>query len=398
METTLFRTAVPLIRRSLSAGVQEPRSQAFTTHVLLLTLWMVGGWMAVLAGLWHYQYSDVAGFYAVRHLAAHAFPYVRQPFEYPVLIGMWIWITAWVPGFGGYMLANLIGFWGVAVGILWFLRRLAPETYQWFTVFPLLLVYGFQNWDVLAILPLVAAWWAFEANRPWTTGICLAVGTATKLFPIMAAPVMVYEWWVKGKRGESLSLITGMTLVWIAVNVPFALSNFSGWSLFYRFNALRPAGADLWSVLHLTNSLTTWQANAISFCLVVVAYLWAFSRIRTGASSRSIFVSVLVVFFVVNKVFSPQYILWVFAMAIVGEWPPWTLAVITAGGFLEFANSFGRLLVPIWRTDGETVLSHIVKGFYPFGVAIRYLILAWVGVVGTRHAVKRSGSVSGDLT
>ena len=351
---------------------------------LALSVWIGIGVVVLLPGMHAHvaSYSDWVNLYRARHWARHPLPYLRQAMEYPVLLGWGVWLLTWVPGGEtGFVLANGILMWICAVAIFRGLRQIAPSRAVWWAATPLLIVLATQNWDLWGIVPFVAAFVVYERQRWSWAGVWLAVGTAVKLFPIVAWPFMVYALWKRGERAAAGRLTVAAAAVWLALNLPTLLAAPAGWLWFWRFNALRPLRGDLWTTLHVAGLLTTSQWNAVTLALVMTAAgaaLWGMSR---GLGTRAATAIVLVVFLSLNKVWSPQYMLWVFAVACVAEWPPWTLLVLSVSGLIDWVNLY--LTLPSVRLQrGGTSLLPSWSALYPWGVGFRYVGVVVAAIAG----------------
>ena len=341
---------------------------------LFLTIWIGIGVVMLLPGMQaHFaSYSDWIDLYRSRHWAQHPLPYVRQSMEYPVLLGWTVWALTWVPGGEtGFVLANGLLMWGCAVGIFWGLRRISPRHALWWAATPLLIVLATQNWDLWGILPFIAAWVTYERHRWAWTGAWLAVGTAVKLFPIVAWPFMVYALWKRGEKVAAARLTGAAAAVWLAINLPTLLAAPAGWLWFWRFNATRPPLGDLWTTLRVASLLTTPQWNMLTLLLVLAVAGTALRVMSHGLGPRAATAIVLVVFLTLNKVWSPQYMLWIYAMACVAEWPPWTLAVLSAAGLLDWVNDYLMLLSLLLQRARVHLLTSWPT-VYPWGVGLRY--------------------------
>jgi uncharacterized membrane protein len=374
-----------------SAGVKSPSPRqalgpgaSNQVAYLLLTVWIGLGVLMLLPGMQAHvaSYSDWIYLYRSRHWAQHPLPYLHQAMEYPVLLGWGVWALTWVPGGEtGFVLANGFLMWICAVGIYRNLLRIAPRHAIWWAATPLLIVLATQNWDLWGILPFIAAFVAYERQRWAWTGVWLAVGTAIKLFPVLAWPFMVYALWRRGERRAASRLTLAAATVWAAINLPTLLAAPTGWLWFWRFNAGRPLHGDLWTTFHLAGFLTTPQWNTATLALVLAvagATLRAMSR---GLGPRAATAIMLVAFFILNKVWSPQYMLWVFGMACVAEWPLWTLAVLSASGLLDWVNLYLMLPSPKLHRAAIALLTswHSV---YVWGVRLRYASLALAATGG----------------
>lgn len=343
--------------------------------VLALTVWVGSGSLGLFPGLHTFAtFSDLPALYLARHLADHALPYVHQPIEYPVLLGWWMWITAWAPGGeSGYLAVNVLALWAAGVGVLALLRRVVPAHYHWFGSLPLLLVYGTQNWDLLALLPLVALWDAWERHRPGWTGVWIAVGTATKLFPIIAWPFVALAGWRAGDRRGVVTMTAWAAGLWAVINLPMVLWAPAGWSWFWRFNAVRPAGDDLWSLLGLAQRLSVGQVDGWSLVITLAVAGACLLAMGHGLPARTAMALTFVGFFAVNKVYSPQYTLWVFTAAVLAEWPVWALVMLTVGGLTDWINTYELLLGRYLAAyTGERAQQVFWRPIYPWGLGLRY--------------------------
>ena len=55
----------------------------------------------------------------------------------------------------------------------------------WFALAPTLLIYGFMNWDLLAVAFATGALVAFARRRDGLAGVMLGLGAAAKFYPAM---------------------------------------------------------------------------------------------------------------------------------------------------------------------------------------------------------------------
>lgn len=321
-------------------------------------------------------YSDVPYLYTGRGLAEGWWPYAddggrHQVMEYPVGITYLAWgaagLTRWVAqdgpevaerravapdavwgllGMGAetnsYFLvtALLLGLCGFAA--VWFLARThrhRPWDALPFVLAPTLLLTGLINWDLLAVALVAATLWAWERGRPTTAGVMVGLGTAAKLYPLfLLGPMLVLA---VRRREPGLfwrpALAAGS--VWVLVNAPAYLSSPERWSVFWSFNADR--AADLGSVwLAWGNTLGTPGAigaetiNTASWVFFgVVCLAVAALGLLAPEPPRLAQLGLLVVagFLLVNKVYSPQYVLWLLPLAVMAH-PRWrTLLVWQAG-------------------------------------------------------------------
>jgi uncharacterized membrane protein len=302
----------------------------------------------------HLCYTDVYALYRVEGLDQGRVPYFdARPdgkfVEYPVLTGVWMYATARIStavagdahrgdarGYSTYFWVNQAGFGfliiaaAVALGLLAGWRRALL-----FAAAPTLILHGGVSWDVLAVTPFVLGIYFFARREDALSGLLLGVGAAAKLFPIFALPFLAVQRFREGNRRGALTL-TGAGLGATAlINVPFALGASRGWREFFRLNSQRPADWDsIWYHLqtswHITFKISRLNAiTAFLFVAGVVALLvWQWRRSARGtsflvpgiqtATGVAVFLGI-VWFLMVNKVWSPQYGIWLL--------PFWAFAV-----------------------------------------------------------------------
>jgi hypothetical protein len=203
-------------------------------------------------------YSDVVALHRTEHLEHGRRPYLDpcppdrarpsvEPVcdEYPVLTMYAMWLAARpLTGAGGFLLSNALLL-GVAAGVVAVsLHVLCGKRALWFAIAPTLLVYGFMNWDLLAVAFATAGTLAFLRTRDRLSGALLGLGTAAKLYPVLLAVPFAMERIEQGDRKGVARIVLWTGGVWLAVNLPFALLSSDGWSRFFRLSADRPPDLD----------------------------------------------------------------------------------------------------------------------------------------------------------
>src|SRR5207237_9215966 len=106
--------------------------------------------------------------------------------EYPVLTMYTMRAAAWpANGYESFFYWNAV-FLSIAAGITAFaLYRLAGRRAMYFALAPTLLIYGFVNWDLIAVALATGATLLFLRRRDGWAGALLGLGTAAKLFPVL---------------------------------------------------------------------------------------------------------------------------------------------------------------------------------------------------------------------
>ncbi len=311
-------------------------------------------------------YSDIAYLYTGRGLAEGVIPYQpvkslpaeKRPLtsdqehqfsiEYPVLTGAWMGMTGLIThGIGKspdmsevshdavgsdkrvqydgtlFWAVNAVGFFVVlliALSFLVYAQRRRPWDAALVAASPALALTGMINWDLLVVGCVAGFVWAWSTRRPVWAGIFIGLGTATKLFPLFfLGPLLVL---CLRQRKFDIWLATAAAALgsWLVVNLPVFYWSPDEYLWFWRFNAQRgPDLGSLWLVAsdygHPVSAETLNKASLVIFALACVAIglLGLFARRRP----RLVQLLFLVVasFLLVNKVYSPQYVLWLLPLA-----------------------------------------------------------------------------------
>jgi hypothetical protein len=324
-----------------------------------------------LWSFWHFAYSDIVALYTTRGFYLHLWPYVQVPLEYPPVLGVFVWLASWVPHVGGFLVANAVALTAAAVGGLFIIGRVAGwRAARLWGFSPLLAIYMIYNWDVLGILPYGLAALAYRRGRHLWAGVFVGLGMATKLFPVVLLPFFLVDRWREGDRRGARQVLAGTAVAFVVPNAPFALLNFSGWATFWTFNTTRNASPGFWQWLVGHHLLGIGLVDGLSFLLVGAAALVLAGAVWRGRLSPLLAAALLLTFWLwMNKVYSPQYVIWVlFALAVADavQKTAWMLAVT---GILDF------VLAMLWLATGYSHLPQVsLVGTYlaPVVILVRY--------------------------
>jgi hypothetical protein len=342
----------------------------------------------------HLAYSDTISLYYAFHLANHALPYVHTRVEYPVLTGFFMWLAAWAPGVQDYFLASSLGLLGCALGTTYLLYRL-DHRFGWaFALCPLLLVYGLLNWDLLAIFFMVAGWAQFRAQRYAWAGVLLSLGVWAKFFPIILLFYCVISLLRDPRdRVHARRMVVWAGVVALLVNAPFAVANIGNWDHFFVFNARRGGGGGILYELHLVSTLSIPAVDVLSGVLVVLVVVLLVPQVLRGSSPVAAAAVAFAVLLLVNKVYSPQYMLWLFIFGVLAEWPVWSLVLMSVSGLVDYADAMAALHLSHTHSQAFSWFFHTL---YPWNTALRNssIALALCGGLVRRH---RATLTSGDL-
>ncbi|MEZ5093582.1 glycosyltransferase 87 family protein [Nocardioides sp.] len=374
-------------------------------------------------------YSDLPYLYSLRGFAELEWPYssdeqVRaryQTMEYPVGISYWAYGTAWVThvlagspdvaerysvpvdDLGArddvlrerriFVAVNAVGLGLMALLAAWFLVGVNPRR-PWdaaaFALSPALLLSGLVNWDLLAVMMTAGALWAWARGRPALTGVMVGLGAATKLYPLFLLGGLLVICW-RERRWRELGVATAAAgAAYVVANAPAWVTGWHQWTYFWSFNSDR--GADLGSVWLVVSQATGWVPAPDTINLVSWAFfvLWCLGVLVLGLAApstpRLAQLGFLVVagFLLVNKVYSPQYVLWLLPLAVLAR-PRWRdLLVWQAGEVFYYAMVWfylGEYLAPAgggpagayWIAIAVRVLAEL----YLVAVVVRDILRPW---------------------
>ncbi|OBA60755.1 hypothetical protein A5647_13060 [Mycobacterium sp. 1100029.7] len=196
---------------------------------------------------------------------------------------------------------------------------------------PLLIFQIFTNFDALATGFAMGGLLAWARRKPVLAGVLIGLGAAAKLYPLLfLGPMLVLA--LRTGRFRALGRTAGAAaLTWALVNLPVLLLFPRGWSEFFRLNARR--GDDMDSIYNVVKSFTGWHGfdpklrfwepptvlNAV-VALLFIAGCVAITYIALTAPQRprvaQLLFLVVAAFLLTNKVWSPQFSLWLVPLAV----------------------------------------------------------------------------------
>lgn len=292
----------------------------------------------------HVCYSDIPHLYLERGLAEGAVPYLDDeatPVEYPVLTGGLMWVTAQVArSIGGTDRGDQVRrFFDVNVVILTIcaLATVAaivavagrrPWDAAIFALAPAgLALTAFINWDLVAVALTALALAAWARERPALAGVLLGLGGATKLYPLFLLGPLFLLCVRAGRLREFGQTLGAAVAAWLVVNLPVWLADRDGWGAFYRMNEERgPDFGSVWFALAQTGrewvsgNIDFWSTGLFALGCLGVGVLTVVAP-RLPRVPQVAFL-VIAAFLVTNKVYSPQYVLWLLPLAALAR-PRW---------------------------------------------------------------------------
>ncbi len=333
--------------------------------------------------------------------------------EYPVLTGYFMWgaaaLTSGYLAFAesthvlpvpldvaayftiGAILLSLFYLWAIASTARIARRRIWDTAIM--CAAPLLVVHAFTNWDLLPIGFTAAAMLAWARRRPGLAGILLGLGIAAKLYPVLLLGPLLVLCLRTGKMRSWFKSAAWAAVVWAAINAPIFVSYPQAWAEFFKLNATRGPEWGSWYFLStVVSRFNPWAdaaqhatplLNGLSLALFVLACAaigwFALSARRRPRFAQLAFL-VVAAFLLTNKVWSPQYSLWLVPLVALAlpRWRrvlPWQFAEVAVW----------MLLMLSFSTDAGKNLS-----IHPFAAAavIRDILLIALVVRVVREAMR----------
>lgn len=344
-------------------------------------------------------YSDVPFLYRERGLAEGDLPYRDSDLEYPVLTGVVMQVTAYLAratsdadepdralaeGVRFYELTALLV--GIAALVVVFATARTVRRRPWdglmVAASPVLLLTATINWDLLAVAALSLAILAWTRRRAVLTGVFIGVGAALKLYPaLLFGPLLLVALRSPRRRHDlaQFAVTLGTAVVtWVAINLPIFLWARDGWRAFFTFNLERAAdfGSIWYAVELLRPGLLPDDIGplVIGTAVVLLGAIVALA-LKAPEQPRLAQLAFLAVaaFLLVNKVWSPQYALWLLPLAVLAR-PRWRDVLIWQVGEVIYFVAVWWHLATVYDPDRPLISADE----YVAAVAIRVLGLLWL--------------------
>jgi hypothetical protein len=379
-----------------------------------------GAWNSYTAQFKDSCYTDIYPLYYNEALAAGKVPYTGHLVEYPVLIGGVMQAAAWLvrnvnPVIRGREFFDvtvvLLAVCAVA-GVLATARAAgqgARAQALLVALSPALILSAFVNWDLIAFALTALGIAAWAGRRGVWAGVLLGLGVAVKFYPLLVFGPLLLLCLRAGQLREFAKTFAAAAGAWLAVNLPVMIVAPSGWAYFYKFSKDR--GADwgsTWYMLEHFNVPVFGNAqlsvlNDMSAGLLVVACaaiaLLALAAPRRPRLPQLCFL-VMAGFLITNKVWSPQYVVWLVPLAVLARprlWPYllWQLAEVA------YFFAIWSYLIFVFASEGNQVTGYagISTGWYFAALLARLLTVALLAayvvrdiLFPERDVVRASGS------
>ncbi|MFX1518586.1 MAG: glycosyltransferase 87 family protein [Promethearchaeota archaeon] len=330
----------------------------------------------------HIAYSDILAFYG--KATEPGLPYIDKLIEYPVITGFFI-------HFMGVLGENYVGYYfQTSLFLILFATAATFVLYQFpekkdekrlviYWIFaPSMFFFLIYNWDIIAVFLVIIAFSAIKQDKDYLASLFLALGFSSKFYPIIYLFPLLLK---KKEIAEWIKIIGVFGVTTLIINLFFMFSNFEGWYYFISFNSLRPPNLDsIWGAIDffLHYGLSISRMNMLSLFLIATSSILLMWNFRQEESTIKFCFTLTLIFLLFNKVFSPQYLLWLLPFFVL--LPQFEKKVFYA---LELSNLIVFFTITFYYNMHDvTYLYGLTAANYLYlcslFVIIRHLILAFM--------------------
>jgi uncharacterized membrane protein len=346
----------------------------------------------------HLCYTDIAPLYSLRGFADNLIPYLQatgghQYLEYPVLTGAFMEVAALlttgmndlrggvdkVTTFFDINVVLLFIPLAIAVAATALTVRRRPWDAAMVALAPTMILAATVNWDLLPLAFAGVSLLLWSAKHPFASGILLGLAVAAKFYPVLflfgflVLTIRAGTWKSFGR------LVAGTAIAWLAVNIPVAIANYEGWVTFYRFSSTR--GVDFGSIWFMwteagLRGVSPDRLNLVatgSFVVLCAGIGWLVLSAPRRPRVAAVLFLIVAAFILTNKVYSPQYSLWLVPLAAMAR-PSWRDFLIwQAGEVVYFAGIWWFLVgYGIEGTKGLTGQQYAAATFVHVAVTVYF--------------------------
>ncbi|MED5815783.1 glycosyltransferase family 87 protein [Mycolicibacterium sp. 050232] len=290
--------------------------------------------------------NDATGKPRVQYDGSPAIRYM----EYPVLTGLYQYVsmslaktyTAVTKLVSVPLVAEVVMFFNISafglalawLATIWATSRMAGRR-VWDAALvagsPIVIFQVFTNFDALATATAAGAMLAWARRKPVWAGALIGIGVAVKLYPLLLFVPLVLLGLRSGRLREVGKAALTAVATWLLVNLPIMVLFPRGWSEFFRLNTRR--GDDMDSLYNVVKSFTDWRGfdpdlgfwqpptvlntvTAVLFaaCCIAIGYIALTAPQRPRLAQLAFLV--VAAFLLTNKVWSPQFSLWLVPLAV----------------------------------------------------------------------------------
>jgi len=365
-----------------------------------------GAWDNYVSQFQRSCYTDIYPLYYGEGLSAGQVPYTGHKVEYPVLIGGAMQVASWlvrnisdasVRGREFFDITVLLLAICAVAGVL-ATARAAGRDRRWQALMvalsPALILNAYVNWDLIAFALTALGIAAWAARRTWWAGVLLGLAVAAKFYPLVVFGPLLLLCLRAGRLRDFARTLAGAAFAWLAVNLPVMIAAPSGWAYFYSFSKGRFADwGSIWYLLEYFNvpalgnsqlsALNDLSAGFFAAACAAIAVL-ALAAPRRPRLPQLCFLA-LAAFLMSNKVWSPQYVVWLVPLAVLALPRLWPYLLWQFAEVAYFLGIWGYLIY-VYITEGHQVTGYqgIGPGWYFATLIARFLAVGLLAAIVVR--------------
>lgn len=320
--------------------------------------------------------SDLGRLYESRGIDRANLPFVDRDLEYPPLVGVVMYVAG-APGDGSPRVSfacNALILAALAALVtrqLW--RQYGGRAKRWLFAPPLIFE-GLINWDLLAVAPATCGLVIWIRGGAFWAGALLGVGAAAKLFPGLYVVMLAASCIPGAEWRRARDVVLGALVAAALIVVPVVLVAPSAIRQFLDFQGARPpTRGTLWFYLARDPAMHPWLSrdtlvtvgNVVTTGLAAVAVVALATLVARGRlEALSACALVTIAFLVANKVYSPQYDLWLVPFLVMLPVRRRVVRHFFLSSFIVFTMSYGfSNFIPLpWflYLNGAAVLYRLI--------------------------------------
>jgi hypothetical protein len=271
----------------------------------------------------HACYSDLPALFEARGLSTNQWPFGSDDnsVEYPVITAMVMYLTSFAANSPvSYFNINIFFLILLFIATVILVRKIRPEFAYLVPVAPAMIASLFINWDLWAIASMMLAIYWFDRKQFTNSALLMGLSISTKFLPIFLLIPIIFIFWRENKIKEAIKYVAITFGIWLAINLPFAVTTPTGWWRFYQLNLDRgPDWGSFWLALQQLGINLT-NLNYLSILLLLIALTSIailLFEIKYTPTLASVSFFVLASVMLASKVYSPQYVLWLTPLAVI---------------------------------------------------------------------------------
>jgi hypothetical protein len=177
---------------------------------------------------------------------------------------------------------------------------------------PSFLFFGTINFEFITIFTIILSYYLFREEEYYLSASVLAIGTTFKVFPVFLAPLFFFQAPKRYRLGSVLVFI----ITWISFNISFMMTDWNSWVFPYVWQiqnnvSSSPSYGTYWWIFYRLFEALGIASHLGKFSLLVFGGLYYyFMKKYWHLPLPRKCVIVMFIFILTDRVFSPQYVMY----------------------------------------------------------------------------------------